>query len=135
MPRRKRKKIKTADLAAAALAALLPAETRDALRAAKVPAAQVLRLFTPDHIVLHAWGGSDAWWNLDMRRRGPDLKLKDARDTSRAAKVVRIEEKWGPFTRAMAKGKKRKPAKRRSRPLQSRGFPERSKRHGLTRRY
>jgi hypothetical protein len=93
---------------AAALACLLTQEERDALRARRAPAREVLALFTFDHIALHAWGGSDRWHNLDPKRRGLALKKKDAADTSRAFKAKRIEEKWSAFTRAMARGKKPK---------------------------
>lgn len=112
MPR-KRKRPPLLELLAAALSLQLPQAERDQLRGERVPAKRIVSMFTPDHIVLHAWGGSDRWWNLDMRRRGPELKLKDAVDTGRAAKVVRLDDTWRSFTRAMAKGKK--PPKRRSR--------------------
>lgn len=113
MSKRKRKHISVKTLLAAALAALLPQEQRDQLRRDRVPADTVIRLFTPDHVALHAFGGSDLWWNLDMRLRGADLKAKDAADTSRAAKAVRIDETWSKFTRALAS--RRKPPKRKSR--------------------
>lgn len=103
---RKRAHIPLKDIAAAFASLVLSQEERDDLRARKVSALAVLKLFTPDHIVLHCHGGSDAWHNLDMRRRGSELKAKDARDTSIAAKGVRIEHRWQAFTRAMAVGKK-----------------------------
>jgi hypothetical protein len=84
---------------------LLPQAVRDDLRARRVPAKVVNSMFTDDHIGLHSLGGSDAWWNLDPRQRGPELKAKDNRDTSRAAKVKRNDAKWREFTKAM--GRKR----------------------------
>jgi hypothetical protein len=101
------------EIAAAALAERLPPEDYDKARIERWPASRVIRLFTPDHIALHAWGGSDRWWNLSMTRRGPELKAKDAADTSRAAKVKRIDETWRAFTRAVIAG--RKPPKKQSR--------------------
>jgi hypothetical protein len=113
MARRRRKHISATERLAAALACLLPADIRDMFREAEISAKSVINQFTFDHVKLHAWGGSDKWWNLDPRRRGPALEAKDAADTSRAAKARRIDEKWRPFTRAMAAG--RKPPKRKSR--------------------
>jgi hypothetical protein len=104
--RRARAYIPLTELLASALSMLLPQEERDAMRAARVPASAVIKLFTPDHIQLHTFGGKDTWENLDMKRRGPALKLKDNRDTSIAAKARRIDERWMPFTRAMASGTK-----------------------------
>jgi hypothetical protein len=123
MAKRKRKPIKLSAIAASALADKLPAAMRDAMRAEKRTDTFIIRLFTPDHIKLHAWGGSDEWWNLDMRLRGADLKLKDAADTSRAAKTVRVSERWRAFTRNMAKPGKRKPKSK----WPSRPFPKRVK--------
>jgi hypothetical protein len=113
MPRRKRKHIPMIEITASALADKLHPQEREALRSLKVSARYIMRLFTPDHYPkIHAWGGEDKWWNLDMRYRGPDVKAKDAADTTRAAKAVRIDEKWDEFTRALAKH--RKPPKRKS---------------------
>lgn len=112
MTRRKRKHIPMIEIAASALADRLPAEVRDMLRAQRFPATVVLKMFTPDHVQLHAWGGEDKWWNLTMTQRGPELKAKDAADTTRVAKDRHIHEKWDPFTRAMAKRKK--PPRRKS---------------------
>lgn len=121
MAKLKRKHIPIIELLASALADRLPQKDRDALRWQRVPALAIVRMFTPDHIALHAWGGADKWWNLHMARRGADLKKKDAADTSRAAKAARIESKWSAFTAAMAKGRKPKNVKKKSR-MQSRGF-------------
>lgn len=88
--KRKRDHIPLSELLASALADRLPAAHRDELRAAKVPADNVIRLFTPDHNHLHALGGSDAWWNITMAFRGADLKAKDNRDTGIVAKSDRL---------------------------------------------
>jgi hypothetical protein len=128
--KRARKHIAIAEKLASALADRLPQHERDALRASRVPAQQIIRMFTPDHNVLHTHGGSDKWFNLTMRRRGPDLKAKDARDTSFAAKVKRITAEHQDFMRRVLAIKKR-PRENRSRfpqgrKLQSRGFQRRA---------
>jgi hypothetical protein len=87
---RPRKHIPLSELLASALADKLPQEQRDDLRARKVPAKTIIRLFTPDHVVLHAFGGEDRWHNLTMALRGPELKAKDGRDTRIAAKNKRL---------------------------------------------
>lgn len=98
---RKRAHLPLTELLASALADKLPQAERDDLRARKVPAGEVIRLFTPDHIILHAWEGPDAWWNLDMRRRGPELKRKDAADTSKAAKAIRLANSFADHRRRL----------------------------------
>jgi hypothetical protein len=113
MTRRKRKHIPREERLAAALVCLLPQAERDYLRRTDWPASRVIALFTFDHIHLHAWGGSDEWRNLDPKRRGAELKAKDASDTSRAAKARRLDEQWGDFMRRTASG--RKPTRRQSR--------------------
>lgn len=125
-PRRKRarKYISLRERLAAAYSMLLPQAQRDELRAAQVPAKTVIALFTDDHGVLHALGGADRWWNLTPRLRGPELKAKDARDTSIVAKVRRISAKHEDFRRRVLAVEKR-PRERRSsfrkgRKLQSR---------------
>jgi hypothetical protein len=90
MTKRPRKHIPLSELLASALADKLPQEQRDELRKQKVPAKQIIRMFTPDHNILHAIAGKDLWWNLTMRLRGPDLKAKDAQDTRIAAKIKRL---------------------------------------------
>jgi hypothetical protein len=90
MTKRPRKHIPLSELLASALADKLPQEQRDQLRAAKVPAKQIIRMFTPDHVILHCFGGVDKWHNLTMALRGAALKAKDARDTGIAAKDKRI---------------------------------------------
>jgi len=100
------------EIAASALADKLAIWERDLAVKYRTPAREIVSMFTADHIKLHAWDGADKWWNLDMRRRGAELKAKDIADTKRAAKAKRIDDKWRAFTRAMAKG--RKPKHRRS---------------------
>ena len=140
MPR-KRAHIPISEIAASFAADRLPAAVRDDLRARKVSAKQILRMFTPDHVILFCWGGPDKWWNLDMRVRGPALKAKDNADTSRAAKAVRIDrinEEAQRKLLARTNGHKHEPVKPKrkiqngngfppkgSRKLQSRGFEKR----------
>jgi hypothetical protein len=90
---RHRKAIRKDEYLAAALACLLPQDQRDALRRAKVPAKDVIRLFSPDHIGLHCFEAPDrdAWHNLHPRLR-PDHREKSRRDTTIAAKVVRLRQ-------------------------------------------
>lgn len=113
MTRRPRKHIPIIEIAASALADKLHERDRAWYRHNQLPARDVIRLFTPDHIDLHAWGGVDRWWNLDMRLRGSELKAKDRADTSRAAKVRRLDNKWRDFLRRTVAGIK--PLKRESR--------------------
>jgi hypothetical protein len=115
MTRPPRRHIPLEQRLAAALACLLPQDERDKLRAAHASASSVLRLFTDDHIGLHAFCARDRdkWWNLDPRRRGPDLKAKDRTDTSRAAKVKRIRldaDRWavGRLLKPKKRAKKKK---------------------------
>src|SRR5258708_446450 len=89
MPPRKRAYIPKDEKIAAALAPLLPLHEQRSLRRAKGPASTVIKLFHFDHIVLHAHGGSDKWWNLDPMQVAPH-KEKSRRDTSIVAKVDRI---------------------------------------------
>ena len=77
---------------AATLACLLPQEQRDALRADKVGSQFILNLFQFDHIVLHAQGGSDLWWNLDPKLT-PEHREKSKRDTAIVAKSKRLVRK------------------------------------------
>ena len=101
--KRPRRYIPLPELLASALADLLPQEQRDDLRAHKVSAKQVIKLFSPDHNHLHSLGGSDAWWNITMMLREPH-KEKSKRDTSIVAKSRRIEKEpetlaFAPITR------------------------------------
>lgn len=129
---RARKYISLRERLAAAYSMLLPQDQRDELRAAMVPAKHVLALFTDDHGILHALRGSDRWWNLTPRLRGPDLKAKDARDTSIVAKVRRLAREHEEFRRKLltrAPGQKRERSGRwpQGRKLQSRGFQRRER--------
>src|SRR5262249_50261365 len=72
MAKRRRKHIPLTERLASALADKLFPHERQLLRERRVEAKEVIRLFTPDHIMLHAWGGEDKWWNIDMSRRGPE---------------------------------------------------------------
>lgn len=114
-----RQYIPLAERLAAALADLLPQAERDALRARKVPASVVLRLFTPDHNILHAFGGSDSWWNLTMRRRGPELASKDKADAKVAAKDKRLRGVTGNGPRQQIP---RRAFPKSNRQIRSRGF-------------
>jgi hypothetical protein len=106
--KRARRHIAQRELLAAALSLLLPQEQRDRLRAVQVPARQIIRLFTPDHNILHALGGPDRWWNLTMTLRGPALKAKDGRDTSIVAKSDRLAEQHEDFRRRVLAPEKRR---------------------------
>jgi hypothetical protein len=123
---RKRGHIRLADKLASVLAEKLPQEVRDDLRARRVPAEQILRMFTPDHDpVLHCHGGSDLWWNLTMRLRDGEVLAKNKRDTSIAAKVKRITPEQEALRRALLKpstGRSRKAAKKKKHKWASRPF-------------
>jgi hypothetical protein len=131
--KRKRKRIRPVELLAAALADKLADHERIQLRRDRVPAEQIIRMFTADHITLWCWGGEDKWWNLDMRRRGPELKAKDASDTSRAAKVVRVSSAWREFTRRMTSTADLGRVGPHKRKWPSRPFPKRKKKNALAR--
>ena len=107
----KRRALRLSDQLAAALACLLPKELREELRQRQAPTQEVRALFEMDHIVLHAQGGSDEWWNLDPKLKAVHRE-KSRRDTGIVAKGKRIERKWQAFMSAVAKG--RKPPKRKS---------------------
>jgi len=112
--KRPRKHIPFPEKLAATLACLLTQEHRDDLRSRKVPASEVLSLFHFDHIVLHAFGGEDSWWNLDPKLVAPH-KEKSKIDTSIVAKAKRLDKKWSDIAP--------KPKKSwHKRKLQSRGF-------------
>jgi hypothetical protein len=96
MNRRPRKYIPYPERLASALACLLPQEQRDDLRARKVPARVVLALFDQDHVILHALGGTDDWWNITPRLRA-EHREKSRRDTAVVAKVKRIARKNAPI--------------------------------------
>lgn len=111
-PRRKRGHVGLGQKLAAALACLLPAAQRDGLRERKVPAKQVIRLFTFDHLVLHAMDGSDLWWNLDPKLVAAHREKTKA-DVGIVAKVRRIAPQWNEFLRNMARPDRGQPQKKR----------------------
>jgi hypothetical protein len=82
------------------------------LRADRVPALEIISLYTMDHLHLHSLGGPDLWWNLDPRRRGPELNLKNARDTTIAGKVKRLAPEHEDFRRRVLGVRKVKKAKK-----------------------
>ncbi len=94
---RKRDYIRKDEKLAAALACLLPQEQGDDLRARKVSAAEVIARFEIHHIIFHAIGGTDAWWNLDPKIRAIHRE-KSRRDTSIVAKVRRLVATNSPAT-------------------------------------
>lgn len=106
---RKREHVPMAEQLAAALSMLLFPHERDALRERKAAAKDVRAMFELHHVKLHAWGGEDRWWNLDWQAKAVHRELAK-QDTARAAKAVRIDEKWRAFTRGMKP--RRKPAAR-----------------------
>jgi hypothetical protein len=94
----KRSPIRPQEYLAAALACLLPQEQRDILRRDKVPAASVIRLFSPDHIGLHCFEepDRDLWYNLNPMLRVLH-KEKSRIDTGKAAKVKRLAPPADPI--------------------------------------
>lgn len=80
----------------------------------RASARAVIRRFTNDHIVLHALGGSDKWWNLHTRLRGLDVLKKNATDTTVVAKVKRVAATHKDFVRRVL-GTVKHPARKRSR--------------------
>lgn len=116
--KRPRAHIRADERVAAALAMLLPAEQRDALRAAKAPARAVLKLFQWDHHpILFALGGPDLWWNL-VPRQVKEHREKSRGDTRIVAKVDRIIERQAEHQDAMRRilAPRRDPAKPLARP-------------------
>jgi hypothetical protein len=109
MARRPRKHIPLTERYAAALACLLPPDLCQELRAERVPAKRVIAMFSDHHVDLHAWGGSDRWWNLHPMPRPQHAERTRKLDIPRAAKAVRIEDKWRGFMNAVSKGRKPKP--------------------------
>ncbi len=103
--KRKRAYVPLVEKLAATLVCLLSQEQRDDLRSRKPPAKQVVSLFEFDHVILHCHGGADKWHNLTPMEKAPHRE-KSKRDTSIAAKVVRVDDKWNKFVAAMAKGSK-----------------------------
>jgi len=122
MPR-KRSYVRLPEKLAATLACLLPQAERDDLRNRRVPASEVISLFEFDHIVLHSFGGSNFWFNLDPKLVQPHRE-KSKKDTAIAAKAKRIDKKWTEFmSKVSARPKSEKKHKWAKRKLQSRsGF-------------
>ncbi len=121
MSRRKRKYIPYPERLAAALALLLPPGIEVDLRGRRAPARAVIRMFTNDHIVLHALAGSDKWWNLHVKLRSPAVLAKNANDTSVVAKVKRVSAAHKDFVRRVLAPVKR-PARKHSRWPKGRKF-------------
>lgn len=111
--KRKRKYIPLVQKLASALSKLLPYDQEVELRRHRVSARHVIRMFDADHIVLHALGGPDGWWNLDLKLREPH-RIKSANDTSIVAKVRRLEPQWKDFTARMARKRPGKSARPKS---------------------
>jgi hypothetical protein len=105
---------------AAALSMLLPQDVRDDLRERRVPAKMVIGLFDQDHVVLHAFGGPDEWWNFTPMLRAPHRK-KSAGDTSIVAKSDRIKAEHDEHRRRMLKPSRRRKPKGS---IPSRGFQQ-----------
>jgi hypothetical protein len=120
--KRKRAYIPYPERLAAALAMLLPADQRDALRAARAPAKAVEKLFHLDHGALHALGGSNKWHNLTPMQVKPHQE-KSRGDTKIVAKIDRIiareQEHKDAMRRVLRPSPKRTWPKRK---IQSRGF-------------
>lgn len=129
--RRPRKYVAIRKKWAAALSMLLPQAQRDELREARVPAKSIIAMFDQDHVVLHALGGADEWWNFTPMLRAPHRE-KSRMDTAIVAKVRRIERGEQEHQAAMRR-KLLAPAERPERPrsrwgkrkVQSRGFQRR----------
>lgn len=147
MSRRKRKAIPFEQQLAAALACLLPQTQRDELRRARVPAKDVIRLFTMHHVEFFALGGGCQWHNLHPMIR-PEHEARFAADVAAIAKVKRLQRQFRPEvigglvalvevsdraacqTRGKARGAFSSPAAIKPRPkrkLASRPFPKRQR--------
>lgn len=100
--KRARKYVSLREKLAAALSMLLPQEQRDELRDRKAPAKSVISLFDQDHVILHALGGEDRWWNLTPMLRAAHRE-KARRDTSIVAKHDRVTESEREHMAAMAR--------------------------------
>jgi hypothetical protein len=120
-PRRKRarKHIALREQLAAALSMLLPQAQRDELRDAKVPAKRVIALFEFHHVIFHAIGGSDRWFNLTPMLAEAHRE-RSGQDTATVAKVRRLARAQQRFSTVMS-GAEPPPA-RRKRTIASRPF-------------
>lgn len=85
----KRKHIALSEKLATALADLMPKGMRDDLRHRKVPASDIIAMYEFDHIILHAHGGADKWWNLTAMAKVIHRE-KSRKDTSIVAKTKRL---------------------------------------------
>ena len=109
---------------------LLPQEVRDELRERRAAAKEVIGLFDQDHVVLHALGGPDRWWNFTPLLRAPHRE-KSRRDTSIVAKTRRLNAEQEDFRRNLLKPRGRGHVTRdkgrwpQGRKIQSRGFERR----------
>jgi hypothetical protein len=129
--KRPRKYVAIREKWAAALSMLLPQAQRDELRERRATAKEVIALFDQDHVVFHAIGGPDRWWNFTPMLRAPH-KEKSRRDTSAIAKVRRLEAQHEDFRRRVLAPDKKPRVTRdgrwpKGRKLQSRGFERREK--------
>lgn len=108
-------------------AALLALGHIDYEHAKQMSARQILSLYQFDHGVLHSLGGTDEPWNLTPRLIA-EHRTKSRTDTSRVAKVRRLDTQWQEFTRT-ALGPRRKPkdAPKRKSKWPSRPFNRRKK--------
>jgi hypothetical protein len=126
--KRPRKYVAIREKWAAALSMLLPQALRDELREKRAPAKTIISMFDQDHVVFHAWGGPDRWWNFTPLLR-PAHREKSRRDKSTIAKTARVSAQHEDFRRRVLAPVKR-PRERKSRfpqgrKLQSRGFQRR----------
>lgn len=131
---RPRKYVAIREKWAAALSMLLPQDVRDELREKKVPAKTIISMFDQDHVIFHAWGGPDRWWNFTPMLRAPHRE-KSRRDTSTIAKSNRVKAEHEDFRRRVLAPEKKprgNPLTRdghrrwpRGRKLRSRGFERR----------
>ena len=106
---------------AATLACLLPQEQRDDLRRRKVKAEAVLALFHFDHVIFHAHGGADKWWNLDPKLVAEHREKTAKIDVPAIAKGKRITRANDEFFRrllAKSEGQQAPASKWPSRPFQ-----------------
>jgi hypothetical protein len=97
---RPRKYVAMREKWAAALSMLLPQAVRDELRERRAPAKEVIALFDQDHVVFHAIGGADRWFNFTPMLR-PLHREKSKRDISTIAKVRRLSREQAGHEAAM----------------------------------
>lgn len=115
--RRQRKYVAIREKWAAALSMLLPQELRDDLREKQVPAKTIISMFDQDHVVFHAIGGDDRWWNFTPMLRA-EHREKSRRDTAAIAKgrqIHRAQEEHHEAMRRKLLAPTERPAPKRSR--------------------